>query len=142
MKVCNHKGYRIAVLTRDEHCPPHVHVGTKDWDARFLFTFWHDGVPSGTSILPIRRRAQEFWRSYDKCSSVVQNLTRARECWWISRSTLCLENQGWDTDADEVASVRLDRPAVCPILSASFDPLAYTTRIRLSGHARLMEIAL
>lgn len=44
MKVCSHKGLVIAVLTRNVHCPPHVHVGTTKWNARFLFSFWHDGV--------------------------------------------------------------------------------------------------
>lgn len=44
MKVCEHRGLVVAVLTRNEHCPPHVHVGTDDWDARFEFSFWHDGV--------------------------------------------------------------------------------------------------
>lgn len=24
---------------RDEHCPPHVHVAGKEWDARFRFSF-------------------------------------------------------------------------------------------------------
>lgn len=44
MKVCVHHGLVIAVLTRNEHCPPHVHVGTEQWDARFEFSFWHHGV--------------------------------------------------------------------------------------------------
>ena len=44
MKVCTHMGLDIAVLTRNEHCPPHVHVGTDKWDARFQFSFWHNGV--------------------------------------------------------------------------------------------------
>jgi hypothetical protein len=44
MKVCSHKGLVIAVLTRNEYCPPHVHVGTAQWDARFLFSFWHNDV--------------------------------------------------------------------------------------------------
>ncbi|MHB8201987.1 MAG: hypothetical protein ACYDD9_14385, partial [Acidithiobacillus sp.] len=44
MKVCTHRGLLIAVLTRNEHCPPHVHVGTDDWNARFEFSFWHNGV--------------------------------------------------------------------------------------------------
>ena len=34
----------MAVLTRNEHCPPHVHVGSADWEARFEFSFWHNGV--------------------------------------------------------------------------------------------------
>jgi hypothetical protein len=28
----------------DEHRPSHMHVGAAEWDARFLFSFWHNGV--------------------------------------------------------------------------------------------------
>jgi len=44
MKICTYHGLIIAVLTRNEHCPPHVHVGAADWEARFEFSFWHNGV--------------------------------------------------------------------------------------------------
>jgi hypothetical protein len=44
MKVCSHKGLVIAVLTRNEHCPPHVHVGTTKWNARILFSFRYNDV--------------------------------------------------------------------------------------------------
>ena len=44
MKVCIYNGLVIAILTRNEHCPPHVHVGPQEWDARFEFSFWHNGV--------------------------------------------------------------------------------------------------
>ena len=142
MKVCSHKGYRIAVFTRDEHCPPHVHVGTQKWDARFLFSFWHNGVSlwdvTPTQHTPCARVLEELRQVLKRRS----HLRRARECWWISRNTLCLENLGWDVDAQEVASIGLNRPAAYPILSASFDPLAYTTQIRLSGHPNLLEIEL
>jgi Domain of unknown function (DUF4160) len=43
MKVGQYKGRRIAVLTRDEHCPPHVHLDGGDSSARFEFSFWHNG---------------------------------------------------------------------------------------------------
>jgi hypothetical protein len=42
--VGQYKGRRIAVFTRDEHCPPHVHLDGGDWSARFEFSFWHNGV--------------------------------------------------------------------------------------------------
>ena len=44
MKVCVHRDLVIAVLTRDEHCLPHVHVGTNKWDVRFQFSVGHDSV--------------------------------------------------------------------------------------------------
>jgi hypothetical protein len=44
MKVCAHRGLVVAIFTRNEHCPPHVHVGTAQWEARFEFSFWHNSV--------------------------------------------------------------------------------------------------
>jgi hypothetical protein len=44
MQVCMHSGILLAVLTRNVHCPPHVHVGSDKWEARFEFSFWHDSV--------------------------------------------------------------------------------------------------
>jgi hypothetical protein len=142
MRVCSHKGYKVVVFTRDEHCPPHVHVGTADWDARFLFSFWHDSV-SLWDVGPTQRAP--CGRLLEELRQVVKrraNLRRARECWWISRNTLCLENQGWDIENDEVALVRSDRTATLPILWARFDPLTYVTQIRLSGHQSPLEIEL
>ncbi|KAF2409788.1 hypothetical protein PSAN_22030 [Pseudomonas antarctica] len=44
MKVGAYKGYVISVFLRDEHCPPHVHVRGKEWDARFRFSFLNGDV--------------------------------------------------------------------------------------------------
>jgi hypothetical protein len=44
MRVCAHRRLVFAVLTLDEHCPPHVHVGTDKWEARFEFSFWDNSV--------------------------------------------------------------------------------------------------
>jgi len=44
MKVCNYKGLSISIMLRDEHCPPHVHVNTGAWNARFQFSFWHNDI--------------------------------------------------------------------------------------------------
>lgn len=130
------------MFTRDEHCPPHVHVGNREWDARFLFSFWHNGVSlwdvTPTQNTPCARVLEELRQVLKRRA----NLRRARECWWISRSTLCLENQGWDEDAHEVAAVHIDRPATCPILCAAFDPQANITRLRLSGRLCPLEIQL
>ncbi len=44
MKVCAHRGILLAVLTRNEHCSPRVHLGTDRWEARFEFGFWPNSV--------------------------------------------------------------------------------------------------
>jgi len=55
MRVGNYKGYVISVFIRDEHCPPHVHVRGKEWDARFRFSFL-DGDVELWDVEPERRR--------------------------------------------------------------------------------------
>jgi hypothetical protein len=55
MKVCTHQGLQMAVLTRNEHCPPHVHVGSVDWEARFEFSFWHNGVRLW-DVVPVKNK--------------------------------------------------------------------------------------
>ncbi|MFM2056001.1 MAG: hypothetical protein RLY71_386 [Pseudomonadota bacterium] len=142
MKVCSHKGLVIAVLTRNEHCPPHVHVGTAKWDARFQFSFWHDGVrlwdvtpaenePNVTVLEGLRQVIRQ-----------PDNLRRARELWWLSRQTLCLENQRWDPGAAEVVGPRLARPGARQILSSRFDAAAYRTVLQLAGSSDPVEIEL
>ena len=34
VKIIRYRNYTLAVLTRDEHCPPHAHVGSSEWEAR------------------------------------------------------------------------------------------------------------
>jgi hypothetical protein len=55
MSVCAHHGLVFAILTRDQHCPPHVHVGTDKWEARFEFGFWDNGVRQAV-VSPSARR--------------------------------------------------------------------------------------
>ena len=142
MRICKHKGLTIAVLTRNEHCPPHVHVGNSEWDARFLFSFWHNGVrlwdviptqnePCGAALEELRR----LIRRRDV-------LRKARECWWRSRQTLCLENQQWDMNSAQVVSPRVQPNEALAILSADFDANAYRTRLRLAGEPAFLEIEL
>lgn len=142
MKVCSHKGLVIAVLTRNEHCPPHVHVGTAKWDARFLFSFWHNGVRLW-DVTPAQHEPTaavlEDLRLVLKQSA---NLRKVRELWWHSRQTLCLENQQWDLATDEVVGPKDRRPGALAIQSARFDAQAYKTVLQLAGQASPLEIEL
>jgi hypothetical protein len=142
MKVCSHKGYVIAVFTRNEHCPPHVHVGTSEWDARFLFSFWHNGIRLW-DVIPAKNEPSA--RVLEELRQVIKrrpNLRRARECWWKSRKTLCLEHQAWDLESGEVVAPRHDRLSTTLILSALFDDQAYKTQLRLAGYSVPLEIEL
>jgi hypothetical protein len=142
MKVCSHHGLVIAVLTRNEHCPPHVHVGTPSWEARFTFSFWHQGVrlwdvvplqdaPTASVLEDIRLTIKQ-----------APNIRRARELWWSSRQTLCLDRQLWDEAAQEAVSPRDGRLGAVPIVSSRFDATRYRTILHLAGHNQPLEIAL
>lgn len=142
MKVCHYRGMLVAVLTRNEHCPPHVHVGTDKWNARFLFSFWHDGVRLW-DIVPLKDKpTAALLEEVRQVIKVPANLRRARVCWWESRRTLCLENQQWDTVAQEVVAPDYYRPAAVRIESSSFDSQRYRTVLCLSGNAGPLEIRL
>ena len=142
MRICKHKGITIAILRRNEHCPPHVHAGTDHWDARFLFSFWHNGVRLW-DVTPAKN---------EPCKAVLEqlrqiikrrdNLRRAREYWWNSRKTLCLENQRWDMNACEVTSPKHSHRNTREILSGHFDATAYKTRLHLAGDTEPLEIEL
>lgn len=142
MKVCTHRGLLIAVLTRNEHCPPHVHVGTGDWNARFEFSFWHNGVrlwdvvptqesPSAGLLEEIRQAIKE-----------AENLLRARKLWWQSRQTLCLDNLLWDTTTLAVVTPKGTRTSTVQIVSGRFDGVRNRTVLDLAGEPLPLEIQL
>ena len=142
MKVCTHRGLLIAVLTRNEHCPPHVHVGTGDWNARFEFSFWHNGVrlwdvvptqesPSAGLLEEIRQAIKE-----------AENLLRARKLWWQSRQTLCLDNLLWDTTTLAAVTPKGTRTSTVQIVSGRFDGVRNRTVLDLAGEPLPLEIQL
>jgi hypothetical protein len=142
MRVCAHKGLVIAVLTRNEHCPPHAHAGTADWDARFLFSFWHNGVRLW-DVIPARNEpTADLLEALRQTLRQKDNLRRARELWWRSRQTVCLENQQWDGVEEEAVSPGQRRSGALAIQSARFDALGYKTILRLAGQSGLVEIEL
>ncbi|WP_223879069.1 DUF4160 domain-containing protein [Chitinimonas arctica] len=119
-----------------------MHVGTDKWDARFLFSFWHNGVklwdvtpaqnePTATSLEDLRLVLKQ-----------AGNLRRARELWWSSRQTLCLENLQWDMAAGEVVSPKDCRQGALVIQSSRFDTHGYKTVLYLTGQPSPLEIEL
>jgi hypothetical protein len=142
MKVCAYKGLLIAVLTRNEHCPPHVHVGSDKWEARFEFSFWHNGVRL-YDVMPAQKQPTvEVLEELRQELKLPIHLRRAREIWWSSSQTVCLVNQLWDVDAGEVVSAKDRRPEAKVVESAHFDSKAYKIVLRLAGQSGLLEIAL
>lgn len=132
----------MAVLTRNEHCPPHVHVGSVDWEARFEFSFWHDGVRL-LDVIPLKN--QPSVAVLEGLRQVLKNplhLRRARICWWQSFQAVCLVNQMWDVDAQEVVSSQERRSGALHIQTAVFDLQRYQTIFQLKGASCPVEIQL
>lgn len=142
MRVCTHRGLVIVVLTRNEHCPPHVHVGTDQWDARFEFSFWRDGVRLWDVLPEKNMPTAALLEDLRQVLKQNANLKRARELWWDSRRTLCLSNQQWDTAAHEVVSPRSKRPGALDIQSGHYDVSTNTTFLKLANQTLPWEIQL
>lgn len=142
MKVCTHQGLLIAVLTRNEHCPPHVHVGSAQWEARFEFSFWHNGVRLW-DVVPLQDQPKvAVLEGLRQTLRQPPHLRRARECWWQGMQALCLVNQVWDEQEQQVASPQDRRPGGRVIESAAFDAQRYRTILQLKGLNSPVEIEL
>jgi len=117
----------MAVLTRNEHCPPHVHVGSADWEARLEFSFWHNGVRLW-DVAPVKNQPSvTVLEGLRQALKKPQHLRRARVCWWQSFQAVCLVNQMWDVQAQEVVAPQDKRPGAVLIQTAVFDALRYQT---------------
>lgn len=132
----------MAVLTRNEHCPPHVHVGSPLWEARFEFSFWHNGVRLW-DVVPIQNQPKvAVLESLRMALKNPVHLRRARVCWWQSTKAVCLVNQGWDELAQEVVAPHAKQPHIQLIQSASFDESRYRTILQFKGAISPVEIEL
>lgn len=132
----------MAVLTRNEHCPPHVHVGSPQWEARFEFSFWHNGVRL-LDVVPLQEKPNvALLEGLRQALKHPPHLRRARERWWHGVQALCLVNQVWDAQTQEVASPQERRPAAGVIQSAVFDAQRYRTILQVKGASRPVEIEL
>ena len=142
MKVCTHRGLLMAVLTRNEHCPPHVHVGSADWEARLEFSFWHDGARLMDVVPPHRQPTVGVLEGLRQALRAPTHLRRARLCWWQAMQSVCLVHQLWDEQAGEVATPQDKRPGARLIEAAIFDAQRYRTILQLKGASSPVEIEL
>ncbi|CAH0192997.1 DUF4160 domain-containing protein [Pseudomonas carnis] len=131
MRVGAYKGYVISVFIRDEHCPPHVHVRGKGWDARFRFSFL-DGEVELWDVEPERRRPPTALLKEIRVAIMQRHyLARARRIWWEKLQTVCLENHSWNWDAGELVPGLVIRHGVYVIASARHDVIAQRTILNL-----------
>ena len=142
MKVFTHQGLLVAVLTRNEHCPPHVHVGPPEWEARFEFSFWHNGVRLW-DVVPVQSQPKAVvLESLRQAIKTPEHLRRARQCWWQSMQAVCLVNQAWDSVEQEVVSGQEKRAGARLIQTAVFDAQRNRTILQLKGVSPPVEIEL
>ncbi|WP_395610460.1 DUF4160 domain-containing protein [Pseudomonas sp. B22129] len=142
MRVGNYKGYVIAVFLRDEHCPPHVHVRGKGWDARFRFSFLNGRVELW-DVDPQRRRPPvAVLEGIRQALLQPHYLARARRTWWNNLQTVCLENHSWDWEAAEVIPGLVIRRGVSVIASARHDVAGPRTILNLVRVPDPVEIEL
>jgi hypothetical protein len=143
MKICTYKGLLMAVLTRNEHCPPHVHVGSAQWEARFEFSFSHNGVRLW-DVVPVHKQPTvAVLEGLRQTLKKPVNLRHARACWWASVQSVCLVNQCWDGLAQAVVAPQAKAVQGRALIeSASFDVQRYCTILQLKGASSPVEIEL
>jgi len=146
MLICKHKGMTIAVLTRNEHCPPHVHVGNNDWDARFKFSFWHNSVDLWDVEPNHKAPAESVLEELRLVIENPVNLRKARQCWWTIHSSTfiktCLDNKYWDPINNEEIDGKNATAGTPQIQLATYDPANDETTLTFAGGAAPLRIKL
>jgi hypothetical protein len=69
-------------------------------------------------------------------------LLRARGIWWRKLKTVCLDNQLWDWQSNEVVVVNRIASTTNMIGSACYEPETNTTRLFLISTREAVEIEL
>jgi hypothetical protein len=140
VKIAQYRNYTLVILTRNEHCPPHVHVGDADWEARFKFSFWHDSICLW-DVVPLQNIPKTALLEHLRQTLMKPaNLRKARQAWWQSRQTLCLDNLLWQPGTQEVVSPKDAKRGARRIVSATFEATGYKTVLQMDGHMANVEI--
>ena len=86
-------GAKVVMLTRDEHCPAHVHAmnSSRKWEIKVFFAYadndpdhWTFEIIKGTPLAG---------QINDVIDAVEVNLNLCRELWWKINSDVCLINK-------------------------------------------------
>ena len=98
-------GLYVELRTRDEHCPPHVHVENEEvpWEARLAFSFIGNAVRL-MDVDPIEDAPST--RTIDRIkAAIASNLPRCRTEWWARVSTCCVDNRWIRVSRDGTVTV-------------------------------------
>jgi len=142
MKVCSYKGLSVVVVLFKKNCPPHAHVDGGGWSARFKFSFWHNGVELWDVVPLSRRPPLAVLEGLRQSLRQPVHLLRARGIWWRKLKTVCLDNQLWDWQSNEVTAVKRVASTTNMIGSACYEPEANKTQLFLIGTQEGVEIEL
>ncbi|WP_445180834.1 DUF4160 domain-containing protein [Pseudomonas sp. McL0111] len=142
MKICSYKGLSIVIMLRDEHCPPHVHVNAGLWNARFLFSFCHNEIDLWDVAPRSRRPPMAVLEGLSQSLGQPAHLRRARGIWWSGLQTVCLDNQMWDCESNEVPVMESVTDMTYRVGSARYDPETEMTLLTLIGKLEGVEIEL
>ncbi len=123
---------KVFLKTRDEHCPPHVHIGHRGegWEAKIGFSYVDDTV-SVMEIYPSRGRPTLATMNA-AMAEIVANLTDCRSKWLKVVPDLDLNNKWVQISADgKVRLLRQKTKKAVRIQSASYDPGTCVVTLRM-----------
>jgi len=116
-------GLHVELRTRDEHCPPHVHVENEEvpWEARLAFSFVSDVIRL-MDVDPIGDAPST--RAIDRIKvAISDNLPTCRAEWWMKVGTCCLDNRWVRVSRDETLTVLTRRePGAAQLARATYEP--------------------
>jgi hypothetical protein len=98
-------GLYVELRTRDEHCPPHVHVEDEEvpWEAPLAFSFIGNAVRL-MDVDPIEDAPST--RTIDRIkAAIASNLPRCGTEWWTRVSTCCVDNRWIRVSRDGTVTV-------------------------------------
>lgn len=118
-------GLYVELRTRDEHCPPHLHVENEEvpWEARLAFSFISDAVRL-MDVDPMENAPST--RTIDRIKAAfVNNLPKCRAEWWAKVGTCCLDNRWTRLSQDGILIVLTKREAGATQIGRTiYDPQA------------------
>ena len=124
----------VELRTRDEHCPPHVHVENEAarWEARLAFSFVGDLIRL-VDVDPIE--AAPGMRAIDRIkSAIIDNLAKCRAEWWMKVGTCCLDNRWVRLSRDgRLTALARREVGAAHIGGASYEPRSEQLTVTMKG---------
>lgn len=140
MKIASYQGFDLIIQSRD-HCDPHVHIKSPNWDVRILFSFWKDDVDYWDTRPDKSKPKAVLIESLRQTLMQPANLRRAREVWWNTIAKTCIDNKRWSLIQEVVVGGVIPGHSTLQIVSSEFDAHNYKTKLKLEN-GEIVEIEL